>query len=420
MPGRVGRLLGCANVRRLGDLDGKRLSDFEGYPGFADTTVWQLRCLVLRALHPGVEPDLTTWPIPIRNYRPPGPTFDVSPGIRAFSPLDLPVSTRLKNVLGSLGIERLGQLEGLPVRNLLKTRNCGRRTLEELKTLLRRAETGEFGLPEPGRASRAGTAPHPPDYISIPEHLKPKPIEPLKAKIPGGSRLPERLRHLLQYAGIRLLGDLDGKRLLDFEPYRGCGEQTIRALRRMILRELHPGVRADPSMMPISMRDWRPPEQTIEVARTSHGLRLNDLPVSVRLEGVLKDLGISRLGQLDGLCSRELRARPNMGRTTQTELKTLLRRAEAGEFELSRQELASITPADLPRQIDEVIGTLSESDRTLLARRFGATGRAPQTSRKIAKEDGVSRALVFYRLKRLVRWISPRGEPEDVAAHRPC
>ena len=158
MPGRVGRLLGCANVRRLGDLDGKRLSDFEGYPGFADTTVWQLRCLVLRALHPGVEPDLTTWPIPIRNYRPPGPTFDVSPGIRAFSPLDLPVSTRLKNVLGSLGIERLGQLEGLPVRNLLKSRNCGRRTLEELKTLLRRAETGEFGLPEPGRASRAGTA----------------------------------------------------------------------------------------------------------------------------------------------------------------------------------------------------------------------------------------------------------------------
>jgi hypothetical protein len=409
MPGRVGRLLACANVRRLGELDGKRLSEFEGYPGFAETTVWQLRCIILRALQPGVEPDLTTWPIPMRDYRQPGPAFDVSPGIRAFSPLDLPVSARLRNVLDRLGIERLGQLDGLPVRNLLKARNCGHHTLEELKTLLRRVEAGEFGLPEPGRASRAGADPHPPDYISIPEHLKSKPIEPLKAKIAGSSRLPERIRHLLEYAGIRLLGDLDGKRLSDFEPYRGCGEQTIQALRRMILRELHPGVRADPSMMPIPMRDWRPPEQTIEVSGAARGLRLKDLPVSARLEGVLKGLGIRRLGQLHGLSFRELRARPNIGPTTHAELKTLLRRAEAGEFELSKLELASITPADLLRQIDEAVGALSESDRTLLARRFGATGRAPQTSRKIAQEDGVSRAWVYYRLGRLVRWVRRQG-----------
>ena len=71
----------------------------------------------------------------------------------------------------------------------------------------------------------------PPDYICIPEHLKSKPI--------AAFRLPARLRHLLQYTGIRLLGDLDGKRLSDFADYRGCGEETLRALRHLLLRALH-------------------------------------------------------------------------------------------------------------------------------------------------------------------------------------
>jgi DNA-directed RNA polymerase alpha subunit len=46
------------------------------------------------------------------------------------------------------GIARLGQLHGLPRRTVLRTRNAGSHALEELKTVLRRAEAGEFGLPE--------------------------------------------------------------------------------------------------------------------------------------------------------------------------------------------------------------------------------------------------------------------------------
>lgn len=81
--------------------------------------------------------------------------------------------------------------------------------------------------------SAAGPAPAgtPPDDIRIPEHLKSKSV--------AAFRLPARLRHLLQYAGIRLLGDLDGKRLSDFAEYRGCGETTLRALRHLLLRALH-------------------------------------------------------------------------------------------------------------------------------------------------------------------------------------
>ena len=250
---------------------------------------------------------------------------------------------------------------------------------------------------------------NPPDHISIPENLKSRPVEPLKSKLAGGPRIPERLSHVLQYAGIRVLGDLDGKRLSDFETYRGCGQGTVWALRGMILRALHPAVKPDLRMRPIPMRDWWPPAQTIEVARAVRGLSLKDLPVSARLEGVLKGLGIRRLGQLHGLSVCDLLARPNFGRTTLAEFNTLQRRAEAGEFSLSPQELASSTPADLLRQIDEVVGRLPEHDRALLARRFGATGRAPQTVRKIGQQDGVSGAWVWFRLNRLIGWIRRQG-----------
>ena len=294
------------------------------------------------------------------------------PAIHCLSPQDLPVSTRLANVLRCLGIERLGQLHDVPIRKLLMTQNCGRHTLDELRTLLRRAEAGEFGLPEEGQ-SRTPADLTPPDYISIPEHLKATPV--------GGPGLSERLRNLLRFAGIRLLGDLDGKRLSDFEPYRGCGQGTLWALRCMIFKALHPGVKPDLSTRPIPMRYWRPSKPTIEVVRAAGDLRPKDLPVSVRLEGVLQGLGIERLGQLHGVPVHKLLVRANCGRKTIAELRTLLLRAEAGEFALSQEEIASSTPADLLRHIDSLVSRLPEEKRAFLLLRFGGTGQEPQTFR---------------------------------------
>ena len=45
-----------------------------------------------------------------------------------------------------------------------------------------------------------------------------------------------RLRHLLQYAGIQCLGDLDGKQLSEFGAYRGCGKRALGCLRQMMTR----------------------------------------------------------------------------------------------------------------------------------------------------------------------------------------
>jgi DNA-directed RNA polymerase alpha subunit len=79
----------------------------------------------------------------MRYYRP-NPSLEVSAAIGHLRLQGLPVSTRLELVLKGLGIERLGHLNGVPVRELLRTRNCGSKTLAELKAILRRAEAGEF------------------------------------------------------------------------------------------------------------------------------------------------------------------------------------------------------------------------------------------------------------------------------------
>lgn len=72
--------------------------------------------------------------------------LSVTHAVRGLSLKDLPVSAHLESVLRGLGIERLGQLHGLSVRELLVRPNCGGKALAELATLLRRAEAGEFTL----------------------------------------------------------------------------------------------------------------------------------------------------------------------------------------------------------------------------------------------------------------------------------
>ena len=56
----------------------------------------------------------------------------------------LPVSTRLRNVLRSMRIRTLGGVDGRLVGEFLRRKNCGRRSVLELEQLIQRAASGEF------------------------------------------------------------------------------------------------------------------------------------------------------------------------------------------------------------------------------------------------------------------------------------
>ena len=218
---------------------------------------------------------------------------------------------------------------------------------------------------------------NPPDYISIPEHLRTRPFAEV-----GDSHL----RRLLLQANIRLLGNLHGRRLSELEAYPGCGERTVWDLRDRVIRAVYPGAEPDLETWPIPMRFYRPNPSLAVSAAIGH-LKLQDLPVSTRLELVLKGLGIERLGHLNGVPVRELLRTRNCGAKTLAELKTLLRRAEAGEFTFSQRELATKVPADLLRLIDDLTSRLPKRQRAFLALHFGAAGKAPRSFDQIGRQQ---------------------------------
>jgi hypothetical protein len=63
------------------------------------------------------------------------------------SPYDLPISARLANILQYKDFQRLKDLNGIRFVDLLKIKNCGRKTLRELTNVLKRVETGDFQPP---------------------------------------------------------------------------------------------------------------------------------------------------------------------------------------------------------------------------------------------------------------------------------
>jgi hypothetical protein len=264
------------------------------------------------------------------------------------------------------------------------------------------AELGAVNLSSP----RPGTAP---DYISIPERLKSKRVDNLTSKLAGGSTLPGRLKHLFQNAGIRLLGDLDGRCVSDFKQYRACGHGTLCELRRMLDRALGSSAKPELGRRRTPGRYWWPAKRTFEVSRAAGGLSLDDLPVSALLHVLLKDSGIERLGQLHDLSIRKVLARPNWGPRVFAELNTLLARAEAGEFALSEQALASITPADLLCQIDDLVNQRPERDRVWLTLYFGGNGLAPQSVREICMRSGATTECVSSRLLWTIRAMRRQG-----------
>jgi hypothetical protein len=57
---------------------------------------------------------------------------------------ELPITTRLANVLRSMGARTLGDLKGLRTFQLLQCKQCGWRTLGEIQHLIERAIAGEI------------------------------------------------------------------------------------------------------------------------------------------------------------------------------------------------------------------------------------------------------------------------------------
>jgi Sigma-70, region 4/Bacterial RNA polymerase, alpha chain C terminal domain len=171
---RLAGVLRRANIRVLGDLHGCKLDDFAWQRNCGYKTLHELDALVRQArssVEQTREPKAGS-PVPGN-----GVSFVIPESISQLRFAELPITSRLANVVQSIGLRTLGDLKGRSASELLRCKNCGWRTVAEIEQLIERAISGEF------------------DEARLEESARPAELLTLLEE--GMAKLPPRDRHVL-------------------------------------------------------------------------------------------------------------------------------------------------------------------------------------------------------------------------------
>ena len=195
-----------------------------------------------------------------------------------------------------------------------------------------------------------------------------------------------RLANIFEAAQIHVLGDLHGRTYELLGKLRNCGGKTLRELADLVrsIQNGTAGMLDGESVQPVCVGT-----NEVCVSGPLRELLLSELPLSVRLDGVLKTRGFQTLGDLDGVDLRELQKVRNCGRKSITELRELVRRAASGEFTVPEGNLGL---AETLQTIDSGLAKLAVRDRRIFTTRYGADGALPITLEEIGNAFGLTRA----------------------------
>ena len=246
--------------------------------------------------------------------------------------------------------------------------------------------------------------------IEIPGRLHNQPLDAWQTSA--------RLTTLLSRFGIRVLGDLHGRKVVDFAWEKNCGPKTLYELdllaRRARFRNgkavanghREHSVRASHDF---SVRDSGRATAKVQQDAASFAipesvchLSLNELPLTRRLANVVRSIGARSLGDLNGRSAFELLQYRACGWGAISEIQQLIERAISGEFDVAQIEEAK-TAAELLSLLEQGLAKLPLRDRQFVLARIGAqTGsrRSPGadlfclTYAEIGARYGLTRARV--------------------------
>ena len=243
---------------------------------------------------------------------------------------DLPLSIELSAMLERLQVVRLEDLLRLTVSDLPRSRVAAKALVLELGVLVRRARSGEFGQParEPAAAWRSA-AQWPVQPASVPgERIE---IPASAATLPLGLiQMPARLRGVMDALDFKLAGELHGRMYRDCLRLANVGAKTLEDLRSLVEQIREGRVTLVP---PRAEEKVRIPLSFV-VPEAVRGIVPYDLPISTRLDGVFRRMGITRLGDLHGMEFVEMLKCAGCGRKTLNEAIECVGRAPAGTAEL--------------------------------------------------------------------------------------
>jgi hypothetical protein len=250
--------------------------------------------------------------------------------------------------------------------------------------------------------------------IEIPARLRNEPL--------GAWQKSPRLTALLHRFRIRVLGDLHGRKVVDFAREKNCGPKTLYELdllaRRARFRNgngSHIGDRRDcaraehihshsltATARQAAIGTIQEDAANFAIPESLWHLSFNELPITRRLANAVRFIGVGSLGDLDGHNAYELLQHKAFGWGMISEIQQLIDRAVSGEFDVGQIEHATAV-AKLLRLLEEGLAKLPLRDRQFVLAKIGGQlerGRGPRADllclshAEIGRRCGLTRAGV--------------------------
>lgn len=287
------------------------------------------------------------------------------PGLRMKSGCDLGIISELRRL-----VDALQQAHGVSPADIREERQ--RQQLLKIKRRLRTS------VPRLNRRTAARRTP---------AEMGPKEMRPKKFTVPDKARswsplslpLSTRMQKILRRCGIRCLGELHDLPFAELRVQGDCGTRSIAEL-QYYLQLAEAG-------------EVAPAAYNFDVPENIRSWNVSELPLTVRLETVLRNLGIVRVGELHGMHFETLWAARGCGRKTLEKLQQVLARAARGEFAPPVQR-AGWQPKPLIQILDALVGFLPDRGCQVFCDRLGAESGEMETLESIARRAGMTRQWV--------------------------
>src|SRR5690242_17957004 len=200
-----------------------------------------------------------------------------------------------------------------------------------------------------------------------------------------------RLSAMLERFGIHVLGDLHGRKVVDFAWERNCGQKTLYELDLLTRRArcsngnrsrnghqrsyahalhtpLHSIAASGGELITGNMHE---DGGRFAIPKSICHLSFNELPITRRLANVLRAIGARNLGDLNGRNAFELLQYKACGWGRISEIQQLVERAVSGEFDVGQIQETTAT-VELLNLLEQGIAKLPLRDRQFVLARIGA------------------------------------------------
>ncbi len=250
--------------------------------------------------------------------------------------------------------------------------------------------------------------------IEIPTSLRDQPLDVWETSA--------RLTALLDRFGIHVLGDLHGRKVIDFAWEKNCGPKTLYELDLLARRAqsrngtascnghrrgcVHASHTSSHSFSATNSERATAKIQedaaSFAVPESVCHLSFNELPLTTRLANVVRAIGARSLGDLNERGAFELLQWKACGWGTISEIQQLIERAVSGEFDLGHIE-ETTAAAELLNLLEQGLAKLPLRDRQFVLARIGGQmggGRSPGANllclsyAEIGRRYGLTRARV--------------------------